>query len=243
MNVKLLSTCNDPELLPAAILVFDTIRIGFPTAHIHVFGNNGFRPEVAFDQFTECNYLHHQWIEMLVESEQSPFYICDTDVIFWQDFESHRFKRPLAGRLLPQYFDRFTKANTMPRFHTSLMYIDPVSVRRELEAVTQWIRPTRFNPVVNPYYPLQIPALNGDIFYDTCSLLFHAIGGQAFTELHLDCYDHLSAATWIKELAVAYPEFNWPERHKEFYKDPKSAKGVWRQQQAFYEAFHPTNLR
>ena len=37
--VHILVTIRKPDLLPAAMMVFKSIRVGFPTAHINVYWN------------------------------------------------------------------------------------------------------------------------------------------------------------------------------------------------------------
>lgn len=228
--------------------MFDTLRVGFPDAHttVHVNGNcDGLRPQILNLCERErcktevCSTSHHEWIESLVETEKEPLIILDTDVIFWDKFDLGFINRPIAGRYTPRFYCKFTKAFTMHRLHTSLMYIDPVAVKREMRAVKAWFNQTRFNPIINPFYPVQIPEKDKSLFFDTCALLYHAIGGQAFTEEQLQSYDHLNAGTWIKELNKAYPELNMVEAHKEIYKNPILAKGIRKVQDQFY-ALHST---
>lgn len=228
--------------------MFDTLRIGFPNDRITVHINKDcdkYCPDiVSLCQREDCttryvSTIHHQWIESLVETETKPFIILDTDVIFWDKFQLGRINRPIAGRYTPRFYCKFTKAFTMHRLHTSLMYIHPTEVKREMRAVKSWFNQTRFNPIINPFYPIQIPDKDKSLFFDTCALLYHAIGGQAFTEEQLQSYDHLNAGTWIKELNTAYPELNMVEAHKEIYKNPMLAKGIRKVQDQFY-AIHST---
>lgn len=243
MTVHILATCNDPEISGGTTLVFDTLRVGFPDAHIQVYLNRDCGkncPEIwtlcerERCQVAELGIIHHEWIEMLVNTETEPFIILDTDVIFWDKFDLGFINRPIAGRYTPRFYCKFTKAFTMHRLHTSLMYINPTEVKREMWAVKSWFNQTRFNPIINPFYPVQIPDKEKSLFFDTCALLYHAIGGQAFTEEQLQSYDHLNAGTWVKELDKAYPELNMVQAHKEIYKNPKLAKGIRKLQDQFY---------
>lgn len=248
MNVHILATCRDPEIAGGTKLVFDTLRVGFPDAHVTVYLNKECVENCdgmeALCQREECTIkyvdtIHHKWIESLVETETEPFVILDTDVIFWSKFELGFINRPTAGRYTPRFYCKFTKAFTMPRLHTSLMYINPTEVKREMRAVKAWFNQTRFNPIINPFYPVQIPDKDKSLFFDTCALLYHAIGGQEFTEGQLETYDHLNAGTWVKELNKAYPELKLVKAHKEIYKNPELARGIGKVQDQFY-ALHST---
>lgn len=243
MKVHILATCRDPEIAGGTTLVFDTLRVGFPDNEVIVYVNKGCKtncPKItALCQREKCELrnvdgIHHVWIESLVITENEPFIILDTDIIFWNKFELGNVYRPIAGRYTPRFYCKFTKAFTMHRLHTSLMYIDPEEVRREMRAVKAWFNQTRFNPIINPFYPIQIPDKDKSLFFDTCALLYHAIGGQEFTEEQLESYDHLNAGTWVKELAKAYPELNMVQAHREIYKNPKLAKGIRKLQDQFY---------
>jgi len=64
MNVFILATCRKPELLRMATLVFETIRVGFPTASINVFINQT-------DQTSELEIKSH-------------YEDTDTGTIYWK---------------------------------------------------------------------------------------------------------------------------------------------------------------
>jgi hypothetical protein len=94
-RVHILATCRNPELLPATLLVFKSIRVGFPTAEIHVVYNNLSLEHEGILNGENRNYhaetilpltstiIHHEWITLLLEHETEPFFICDTDMVFW----------------------------------------------------------------------------------------------------------------------------------------------------------------
>lgn len=253
MNVKILVTCHNAEFIGGSVLVFDSLRIGFPDARVTVY-LNGLKDEfnapirtaaenAGVDQFVviEEETIHHKWIERLIWTETEPFFLCDTDVVFWKEFPPANFTRTLAGCYIPAFVDKFTNAKTMPRLHTSLLYVNPKGVQRDARVVHVWGRSTRFNPVINLVYPVQIPYKNENVFYDTCALLYQAIGGQEFTGYQLECYDHLNAGTWVDELDKAYPELKLPEFHKSVYKNPELARGIRHMQNAFYAANYPAS--
>lgn len=240
--VNILVTCNDPDLIEGSLLVFDTLRVGFPDSPVKVHFNGNCASTYESIQKLVEDYdwrefpnglLHHQWIEYLIETNNDPFFICDTDVIFWRRFTLPPINRAISGRLIPKFYDKFTQSITMPRLHTSLMYIDPVAVRNYI--LTTKTVETRFNPIINLIHPIQMPSIHGGVFYDTCALLYQAIGGQPFTEQQLDTFDHLNAGTWVNELDARWPGLNLQQAHKQVYQNPMLAKGAWKLQNRWYE--------
>lgn len=208
MNVYILATCRKPELWPMTALVFKTVRVGFPTAKICVFNNDlsvehrellkAECEKVGAELFgTICHpSIHHTWIEELVRREEEPFYVLDTDVVFYQNFERFVFETALAGWRIPEWRDEFTKTVTRARLHTSLLYINPKKVRAAVATYEQQFPVTPFNPLANLFHPLCLPFKGETYFYDTCAFLYHAIGGTAFTDEQKDCYFHMFFGTF-----------------------------------------------
>lgn len=207
MNVFILATSRKPELLPYTLLVFKTLRIGFPTARVFVTGNalEGFALKSVQDAAAaeNCTFvnrseetIHHKWVEYLIEEADMPFWICDTDMIFYSKVEDWRFETALAGYRIPEFKDDFTVAVTRSRLHTSLLYIDPLKLKKEVENFKAPYPITVFNPPVNLFYPITYP-LNGTVyFHDTMSFVYHAIGGTEFTPKQKDAYFHFFFGTF-----------------------------------------------
>jgi hypothetical protein len=257
MNVFILVTNRQPELNPGSVMVFDTLRKGFPTANINVTLNSGIQEREnrqafegvsrAIDKLAKAGptsiqigpiqkTIHHDWIAGLIANETEPFFICDTDVVFWDNFEQFDFSEQfIAGRRIPQWRDEFTACVTRPRLHTSLLYIDPVAVRREVQTYFSKFPKTPFNPFTNLVDPLCVPFKSETYFYDTMSMMYHAIGGTRFNDWQLDCYDHMNFGT-IED--VVLPHLKDGEAAKAFrdevYKHPSKAKGMWRHQEKYY---------
>src|SRR5678815_1233002 len=176
-NVHVLATCKNDSLWPYTVLFLKTIRVGFPTARIIVTAN-GLSPsqnerlKAGADKINaqvRIDRLEHpEWIQTLLENEQDPFWICDTDVIFYKPVEDWRFSTGISGYLIPEFKDEYTQLVTRSRLHTSLMYIDPYEVKRELDAFKETFRETNFNPVGNLIAPAVIPH-HIPYFYDTTS--------------------------------------------------------------------------
>lgn len=214
MNVFILATCRKPELAHMTELVFQTLRVGFPTAKVtvHLNGDCEARcPNIrAVAEKAGCSVggemptiTHHRWIEVLVNQEKEPFYVLDTDVIFYESMERFVFETALAGWRIPEWRDEFTKAVTRARLHTSLLYIDPTKVRLAAGTYQSRFPITDFNPQANLFYPICFPFKGAGYFYDTCGLLYHAIGGTAFTPEQLDCYFHMFFGT-IPDIVIPH---------------------------------------
>jgi hypothetical protein len=250
MNIHVLATCRKPELLPYTTLVFKTLRVGFPAADVTVYLNNldvASAGEVSswakgIDAYAmEVNTIHHKWIEGLIEQNREPFWIVDTDCIFFGKVEDWTFDAPLAGWRIPEWNDAFSGCITRARLHTSLLYLDPVKIKAAVREYESKIADTPFTPKVNLIHPLVIPFKNKSYFYDTCSLLYHAIGGVAFTDEQKEAYAHLNFGT-IQDIVL-------PRLPKEeatridtarnvILSNNSWAKGSWRFQEQYYSQ-HP----
>lgn len=248
MNVFVLATCRKPELAAMTRLVFATLRVGFPTAAVTVFLNGPDCEANCTDirsvaESAQCKVvaheptIHHKWIEKLTSSETEPFFILDTDVVFYEIFERFSFTTALAGWRIPEWKDEFTKTITRARLHTSLLYIDPVKVRDQVAKYQSRFPVTDFNPLANLFYPLCLPLKEEGHFYDTCGMLYHAIGGAAFTDEQLDCLFHFNFGT-ISDIVI--PLLSNPEkmewaRHG-VLNNTELGRGAWRQQMEYYSA-------
>ena len=243
-SVHILATCTNPDLIRATTLVFDTLRVGFPTTKVTVWLNR-MQPEHAKlilpladkvgSEVLPCDTAHPKWIAELIEREKEPFFICDTDVVFWKSFEQWDFSgNAMAGRYVPQFFDVWTKAVTRPRLHTSLLFLDPGLILKDLEKNRSLHPNNAFAPWPPMIYPLMIPWWPKTYFHDVCCLLYQTIGGHRFTTSALDCYDHLQAGTISDEIGKAYPGLS--AEHAIFLDNPKLMRGLWRAHDNFYAA-------
>lgn len=261
-TVHILATCRKPELLPAMLMTFDTLRVGFPTADIVVW-MNGLSPdhrkallarcEDFVMRFEETNgrIQHAPWIEERVYREAQPFYICDTDCCFWRSVEDWTWDAPLAGRYIPEFYDAWSSTWCQPRLHTSLMYIDPARIRQEigyyydsLPMVPFMERPNLFASHCVPRKITEGSTTGEDwpfgywktetAWFDTASMLYQVVKSQAFNEDQLDCYDHVNAATWMDIIGEAHPSLR--RDYELALKDRTTLKGAWVRQNAFYEA-------
>lgn len=193
--------------------------------------------------------IHHKWIEQLLVTETEPFIILDTDMVFWKDCEWFDYADyPMAGRLIPQFFDPFTNCISKPRMHGSFLYLNPARIKQEIEAWRSNFPDTPFNPPANLIYPVMVPLPppreiepfskpKRGVFYDTCALLYQAIGQdrERFTQVQLDCYDHMNCGTISDIVAPHLTDIRMREAHFAVFENPAILRGVWRQQEAWYK--------
>lgn len=248
-SVRILATCRSERLLPFTLLVFRTLRIGFPSADVLVTGNA--LPTYAIARVAEacaatgCGFenrpetIHHRYIEQLVASESGPFILSDTDVIFYDKVEDWKFTTLLAGYRVPDWESKCGHI-TRSRLHPSLMFIDPIRVRGFADHFTEEKPLTPFMPPANLFYPILIP-INGRLhFFDTMSLCYHLFGGTAFTDVQKDAYFHFHAGT-ISDLTLPFldnPEAIQKEREW-IMEDPQRGRGHWRAYEQYFENHVP----
>lgn len=251
MNVSILATCRKPELLDYTTLVFKTIRVGFPTANIRVDGNE--LPDYAFEavkiacEQSGCEFwngihgIHHQWVEGECRDKKEPFVLCDTDMIFFDEVESWKFDTSLAGWRIPEWRDDFSGCVTRARLHTSLLFVDPVKLREDISKFYANVFESEFTPRANLFHPLVVPFKKTPLFYDTCSMLYHAIGGTAFTEQQLDALFHFNFGSISDIVLPRLPrqdQDNFRLARAAILQNRSRGKGMWRSQQNWYLS-HP----
>lgn len=241
MNVHILLTIRKPELLEASTLVFKTLRVGFPTAKVVVWRNRCrdfvAQSDPAID-WLDTDTIHHEWIEALVNQLSEPFWILDSDVHFWESVQDWKFDGPMAGRLIPQFFDEYANCIDQPRLHTALMWIDPEQIKRKTSQYRSQFPKDGFNPGTNLFHPTYLPIRKGkNLFFDTMSLLYHAIGGQAFAPWQLDAFEHMNFGT-ISDMVLPRLKdgAELAKVRDGFLADPAKYRGNWRRQEEWYRA-------
>lgn len=241
--VHILATCNNRELAQMTSLVFATLRIGFPSAPVtvHVNGNcEALCPEIlSLCTATRCQVIkvetiHHEWIENLVRTQTEPFYILDTDAVFFESVEGWSFSSALAGRLIPEWQDAFSGCLTRARLHTSLLRLDPEQIK---ERIATRPSPTPFTPNVNLFHPLVLPLHRRNYFYDTASLLYHQLGGEPFSACQLDAFFHFNFGTISDLVLPRLPDREtMAEAREKILANPSLGRGRWREQDEYYQA-------
>jgi len=244
--------------------VFRTLRVGFPNAEIAVTGNalecfaasevhQGAQHVDA--SFSNCmtRLSHDAWIEALVNNQSYPFWICDTDVVFFDKVESWSAGAAAAepgkpfsfvGRFEPWFVEPWTKTEHVARLHTALMYIDPIRVRM---AIREWMGkfPMLFHTAqMNLIRQHFVPVLEGHpLFYDTMAGLFQAGYGTPFSITQNCAFEHLHCGTYADVISRAAPSLaDLQKVHKEIYQDPARARGLQEKQARYYASRAHTHL-
>lgn len=246
MNVHILVTVLNPERIDIATLVFKTLRVGFPTSKVFVTVNgfnvlrevNDAATPLGAVSYISTMQSHGQWIEGLIAYERDPFWIVDTDTVFfgkvehWLDHWPDNGSALFAGRYEPDFIDPWTKAVHVARLHPSMMWINPVPLRA---AIRGWPgKPEFFDSVQKNLIQWHWVPRNFSLhFYDTMAGLWQAgLGGVPFTtdEQHA-AFEHLFCGSYA-HLTPLSGELEGV--HKAIIANPQSAKGLWAKQQEWY---------
>lgn len=245
MTVHILSTVRKKELLPAALLVFKTLRVGFPTARVVVYPNDLVCDPECVQAIIDAargagcevtgheNYMweHPEWIRHVITENTGWNVICDTDMVFHEKVEDWEFQHtPMAGWYVPQFLCPYTKATTCSRIHTSLMWLNCDWLQSVLKR-----EPEIYMANQDLISPCTFWLGGKKFFHDTMGQLFHCEGvsGLGFNSRKLDCYTHLFSGTLIDLVGKDIPGLAMA--HAEALAHPEATRGVWRAQQAWYE--------
>lgn len=260
-RVHILATVRKPELTPAATLVFRTLRVGFPGADVRVWGNG--LAEASLHAVgraainAECRFVnvaptvHDEWIERLVMNEPEPFWICDTDMVFWDRVQSPweayyagaRQRCLFAGGLEPEFEEEWTGTTHVERLHTCLMWINPGPLRA---AMRQWMAripapwgtSAQFPLIRQTFVPhLAVGHQKRILFYDTMAGLWHAGMGTAFAKEQEECFEHLHCGTYADLVSAQAPSLaGLKAGHEMIYRDLNAAKGLRDRQREYYQS-------
>lgn len=242
-RVHILATVLNRDLLANSRLIFRTLRLGFPTSEIVVHGNSLDQySATAIKADTESiggefvpglSTSHGEWIEFLLRMETEPFWIADTDVIFFEPVE-HWFagsKCLFSGRMEPEFLEPWTRSVHVERLHPSLMWFNPAHLRA---AIRSWPGTTEF------FHTVQLPLVQWTfvprlgkpmLFYDTCAGLHHALGGQPFSEGQNKAFSHLFCGTYADQNTA----LDLTPVHAEIIRNPELARNLWASQQEWYK--------
>jgi hypothetical protein len=253
--VQILVSVPDPARVDACTLCFDTLRVGFPRASIHVSINHNTHPDalpIIFDRARKAtSFIYHlnktvhhaEWIRrtvFLATTMGQPLVICDADTIFWKSCEDWHFtpNTLLAGYYVPRIWNDFAKCVSYPRIHTSMMVMpDPAALWQTIKEIYPYSHEkcgeycpcSPFMPTVQ--YVDQVP-----YFWDSCANLFQMLMSErapkrathAFDRAQLECYDHLNSASFYDVMAERLPDNRgFVLAHNEWVKDPTKLKNLW----------------
>jgi hypothetical protein len=253
IHVHILTFCVNRSLFYGTELVFKTLRVGFPNAKVTVTDNASLpsvRAEIKamakdtgcfFKQIESNRIEHFQFIQDTIryaakdKSVTGPLVFIDPDVCFWNSCEDFEFEGLMAGRFIDGFKDGVQQCITMPRVHTSFLWIP------DARSLQRYIWKTRaihfdFDPFKNFSF-----VLDGLWYrYDTGANLYASISDRVshFTAMHLDCYDHLFGGSHID----VFEPFSQNEEIKIIKKihecakkgDLRALKGIHKRQETLF---------
>lgn len=246
-KVYILATCLNGDLNPT-LLVFKTLRVGFPTAEIAVC-SNALDPHETHAVKAACAQVkawfhswgrtaHDAWIEGLLEKSPDPFWICDTDMVFHSSVEGFATQSTvLKGRYEPPFVEPWSNTLKTERLHTCLLYMNAPEIRKQ---VCAWIR--RWHPPRFPFQPrvdlvrqCYVPtgADTPPTFQDTCAGLYAAIGGERFSPEEDAAFDHLHCGTYVDRMKGAVPGLE--AAHHQIFDNLDNARYLKAEQSEFYK--------
>jgi len=239
-TVTILTFCNKPELLYGSLLVFKTLRVGFPTARVIVF-DNGSHPDAkkAIQQAaaaTCCEFRamerkpywkHFEWL-LFEQNEFASTVIADPDLVFWKSVEHWQFPQALmAGRFIPNL--AHLGCSTVERLHPSHLWISNIDeIRRVKDEYPAW--------------SLISPSNAGHLFIDTFSALYQLTSNKChrFTDEELDHYDHLFFGSHLPMVKPAFAAPVIRKAHEDAERDCLyPLRGIWRAQDRLFGGSKP----
>jgi len=241
--VTILTYCAHPALAYGTLLVFKSLRTGYPTADVEVF-DNGSHPEVRDQIMADCQRVgatftgikpqswvdHYKWLILERQHEAGrPLVILDPDVILWENCEGWEFTGSLlAGR-------RMRRIQAGPiiqhaRLHPSHLWIHDVAALREAMG-------TQANALISPAI-VKLP--DGLHFWDTFSRLYEEMVHwcHGFSDEKLDCFDHLFYGSHLPVIAAETTSSLDIIGRGHVYVatgNEDELRGIWRKQDEFFE--------
>lgn len=244
--VHILATCRKPELLPAALLVFKTLRLGFPLPPVVVYGNGltasaaGEVQQAAAAAKASFNWIrptaHDVWLEHLIATQNNPFWICDTDLVFLGGIPEPAAGTWLSGRFEPGFNEEWTRCWHAERLHTCLLYLDPVHLRAVMRSWLHQHVPPIFSHAGAEFVRQHFVPRYGQtpMFYDTAAGLYAAFGGTPFDAETDAAFEHLHCGTYSDLIGQCESLKDLPAVHSAVLADPAAARGLRVQQEKYY---------
>jgi hypothetical protein len=253
-NVFILTWCGYPERIHGSTLVFNSLRVGFPSARVQVVDNASHplvRPTIeklalgcqAEFRDVKSPVSHPAFLDWALRTHvDEPAVFVDPDITFWRDVQSWQIEGLMAGRLIPAFECPYTGCLTQPRLHTSFLWVP--SPRRLLEEIAV-IRAAR--PEFDPFGQRMFPLDGRWIRFDTASAAYVAMPGrmQAFGSQELDAYDHLFAGSNLNLVGEKLDEESlriMREADEHARTNGAVPRGIWRQQQEWFKSRKPLDV-
>jgi hypothetical protein len=253
MNVFILTFCRDLKAFYGTSLIFQTLRVGFPNARVRVIDNDSIpeaqdqiamlcrENECEFEAVREPGIEHYEFIESTLfklardTTNDGPIVFLDPDICLWQSCENFSFDGLIAGKKLGKFHDIITNTITMPRVHTSFLWVNDA---RMLYREILKIKARRFD--FSPFQPFSFKMAGDWYRYDTGASLYAAMPDRHsfFSESHFEYYDHIYAGSHLDWIFNYYTDecremmtrtHNWAKT-----KSIAALKGIWREQERIF---------
>lgn len=224
ITVKILVTVNDMAHFDACTLCFETLRVGWPTAEIHIYVNGGAfmgdivnklykfnknQPDQRLHLFSTYPVHLAEWIrQQTQEAYPGSLVIADPDIVYWKSCEDWEFPEHtlLAGYYNPRMWNDFAGCVSVPRIHTSMMvFPDVQKLHWTIDAMYPWASaPAGEYCPFDPFMPA-VRFENGlPTYWDCCANLYnmlsssdhHSIFLHHFGDKEKACFDHLNSASF-----------------------------------------------
>lgn len=257
LHVFILTFCRNVDLFYGTELIFKTLRTGFPNAKITVTDNASLpetREQIAslarqndciFQQL-QSGIQHHDFLQNTLRTvaadsvTDSPVVFLDPDICLWDSCEHFSFDGLAAGKLFARFNCPITHTITMPRLHTSFLWIrDAIKLQQEIRK----LKVAHFD--FQPFLPYSCK-INGSWYrFDTGASLYAAMPAQIsyFGEEHFRCYDHLFCGSHFDWLYPLYDESS-KKMMSEIHNNAKTGnlhdlRGIWKYQHEVWRQNFP----
>ena len=255
ITVKILVAVNDIAQFDACTLCCETLRVGWPTAHIYVYVNGGAHYGDIADKLQRFNVLpvdlfstkpihHPDWIrQQVLQKSPGPLVIADPDIVYWKSCEDWEFNSEtlLAGHANPRMWNDFARCVSVPRIHTHMM-VFPDTKRLRNEIILAY--PPAYEPFgefcsFDPFKGRVMFEEGHPVFWDNCANLYSMLGAgrvKHFTTEHTQCYDHLNSASYyefIRDRVDPATKAGFTYAYGEWLKNPRP--GLWPMMDRYYE--------
>jgi hypothetical protein len=183
-----------------------------------------------------CDYAHHEWIQMLATTEKQPFWISDTDILYYENIEELKPDSAIAGWRIPEWKDEFTQCITRARIHTCLMHINPLTLASAIARYKESFNlMDDINPLPNLFAPISVPFGRLTYFYDVCGLLYNAVGGEAFSDEIKERWFHFNFGSISDRVLPLIKDGDKMAAAREMVLlNPQLGRGAWRLQEEYY---------
>lgn len=212
---------------PVDRLVLRTLSVGFPTCEIKITDNSNY------------HHTHASWLCETICNEQSPFWVTDTDVVFFGPLDHVDSDYSILGRHEPAFYEKWLDVYKTERIHTCVMRINPIKLRLEFE---QYLK--KFNVRLLERFGFEfslmefirgslIPTNTKPLLYDTMSKLYNIVSCSAFTIVQNLQFEHLHAGSYASDVTHIGQALG--SLHSRVCEDLNVARGLQFEQQRYYE--------